>query len=172
MLLFVTLFSRPSSSVVRNLSDISEGNYGLSGISHITVAGAVHHGMKEIEVWLQTFAPGSGTPIHRHDCEEVLLVLKGTGTLLLAEPGLEHPGETTQFQFSQNSTIAVPPNSVHQIINTGDEDVQLSAVMSRPPVRVFVYQSFSIPHAEAVHFPAPWDMQCFAAGQGEQNSCK
>ncbi|EFJ07425.1 hypothetical protein SELMODRAFT_133599, partial [Selaginella moellendorffii] len=146
--------------VVRNLSDIPQDSYGRPGLSHMTVAGAVHHGMKELEVWLQTFAPGSGTPIHRHDCEEIFLVLKGKGTLFLAEPGLEYPGEVVQFHISGNSTMTIPVNSVHQIINTSNEDLQFYVIISRPPIRVFVYRSFLVPHTEAVtHFPYPWDLK-------------
>ncbi|KAI7729261.1 hypothetical protein M8C21_002200, partial [Ambrosia artemisiifolia] len=37
-----------------------------------------------VEVWIQTFAPGTRTPIHRHSCEEVFVVLKGSGTLYIA----------------------------------------------------------------------------------------
>lgn len=54
-------------------------DFGRGGLSHVTLHGAVSHGAKEIEVWQQAFAPGAGTPIHRHDCEEVFVVLSGNG---------------------------------------------------------------------------------------------
>ncbi|KAI4345886.1 hypothetical protein L6164_012973 [Bauhinia variegata] len=50
--------------IVRNISELPQDNYGRPGLSHITVAGSVLHGMKDVEVWLQTFSPGSHTPIH------------------------------------------------------------------------------------------------------------
>jgi hypothetical protein len=34
--------------VVRNISEIHEDNYGRPGLSHITLAGSVMHGMKEV----------------------------------------------------------------------------------------------------------------------------
>ncbi|PPE01310.1 hypothetical protein GOBAR_AA35989 [Gossypium barbadense] len=71
--------------LVRNIADLPQDNYGRGGLSHITVAGSLLHGLKEVEVWLQTFAPGSRTPIHRHSCEEVFVVLKGSGTLYLVK---------------------------------------------------------------------------------------
>ncbi|KAI5381590.1 variant 2, Auxin-binding protein t92 [Lathyrus oleraceus] len=83
--------SPPCSSIsitglplVRNISEIPQDNYGRAGLSHITVAGSILHGMNEVEVWLQTFSPGTHTPIHRHSCEEVFIVLKGSGTLYIA----------------------------------------------------------------------------------------
>ena len=37
-----------------------------------------------MEAWLQTFAPGGRTPIHKHDCEELFVVLRGRGSLYVA----------------------------------------------------------------------------------------
>eukprot|EP00271_Cylindrocystis_brebissonii_P007699 TRINITY_DN2131_c0_g1_i1.p1 TRINITY_DN2131_c0_g1~~TRINITY_DN2131_c0_g1_i1.p1 ORF type:complete len:253 (-),score=22.33 TRINITY_DN2131_c0_g1_i1:487-1245(-) len=75
--------------LVRSLAEFHQDSYGRSGLSHITVAGAVHHGMQEVEVWMQTFAPGAGTPIHRHACEEVFVVLGGHGTLSMEAVALD-----------------------------------------------------------------------------------
>lgn len=47
------------------MPQIYQHDYGRPGLSHITIAGARHHGMREVEVWLQTFSPGCGTPVHR-----------------------------------------------------------------------------------------------------------
>ena len=41
-------------------------------------------GFLQVEAWLQTFAPGGRTPIHRHDCEELFVVLHGCGSLFIA----------------------------------------------------------------------------------------
>ena len=54
----------------------------LPGLSHRTVAGHLH-GFRDLEVWVQTLAPGAATPIHRHDCEEAIVVLEGSGVLVL-----------------------------------------------------------------------------------------
>ncbi|KAK3269613.1 actin binding protein [Cymbomonas tetramitiformis] len=56
-------------------------DYGRGGLSHVTLHGAVHHGAREIEVWQQAFTADLRTPIHRHDCEEVFVVLNGYGTI-------------------------------------------------------------------------------------------
>ncbi|XP_052171099.1 auxin-binding protein T85 [Diospyros lotus] len=152
-------------ALVRNISDLPQDSYGIPGLSHITVAGSVLHGMKEVEVWIQTFAPGSHTPIHRHPCEEVFVVLKGSGTLYLASNShqLEYPGEPRAFTISANSTFGVRDDDVHQVWNTNDkEDMQVMIVISRPPIQVFMYQDWYTPHPNAkLKFPCYWDEECF-----------
>ncbi|MCO5559357.1 hypothetical protein L7F22_012956 [Adiantum nelumboides] len=155
---------------VRPLSDMYEDDFGRPGLAHITIAGATHHGMKEVEVWLQTYAPGIGTPVHRHSCEEVFIVLKGKGSLFIeAEVGKKFPGEPSEFVISSNSTFTIPVNHVHQVKNTQlNEDLQLLVVISRPPIKVFVYKDWHTPHAAAVlKFPYPWDVECL---ENERNN--
>ncbi|KAG9457471.1 hypothetical protein H6P81_001979 [Aristolochia fimbriata] len=150
--------------LVRNINDLPQSDFGRAGLSHITVAGAVLHGMKEIEVWLQTFAPGTRTPIHRHSCEEVFVVLKGSGTLYLASSaGVKHPGTPQEYAISSNSTFHIPINDVHQVWNTGtDEDLQLLVIISRPPIKVFLYDDWVMPHTAAkMRFPYYWDEECY-----------
>ncbi|KAF9626326.1 hypothetical protein IFM89_032175 [Coptis chinensis] len=81
----------------------------------MTVVGSLLHGMKEVEVWLQTFAPGLQTPIHRHSCEVVFIVLKGSDTLFLASSSHgPNPGKPQEFPIFSNSTFHIPVNDVHQ----------------------------------------------------------
>ncbi|KAF2538448.1 hypothetical protein F2Q68_00018649 [Brassica cretica] len=91
----------------------------------------------QVEIWLQTFAPGSGTPIHRHSCEEVFVVLKGNGTLYMAETHGSFPGKPIEFPVFANSTIHIPINDAHQVKNTGHEDLQVLVIISRPPIKVY-----------------------------------
>ncbi|PON52881.1 Auxin-binding protein [Trema orientale] len=157
--------------LVRNISELHQDNYGRGGLSHITVAGSVLHGMKEVEVWLQTFSPGSYTPIHRHSCEEVFVVLKGTGTLYLASSSHQkYPGNPQQFSIFSNSTFHVPVNDAHQVWNTNEhEDLQMLVIISRPPVKVFVYDDWFVPHTAAkLKFPYFWDEECFQAPQKDE----
>ena len=58
-------------------------SFDLPGLNHRTFAGP-EHGLKNLEVWGQVIAPGSGTPVHRHACEEAIVVLKGSGTLTVS----------------------------------------------------------------------------------------
>ncbi|KAM6558589.1 hypothetical protein CsatA_027828 [Cannabis sativa] len=151
--------------LVRNISELEQDNYGRAGLSHITIAGSVMHGMKEglpfslsldhlylllkVEVWHQTFAPGSRTPIHRHSCEEVFVVLRGTGTVYLSPSShLKHPGTPQEFSIFSNSTFIIPVNDVHQFMS--------------PFAFRFVYEDWSMPHnAAKLKFPYYWDEQCF-----------
>uniref|UniRef100_A0A803MX48 Uncharacterized protein n=1 Tax=Chenopodium quinoa TaxID=63459 RepID=A0A803MX48_CHEQI len=214
LLLAATLLASDCSingfPLVRNISELPQSNYGREGLSHITLAGSLIHGLKEasimIEVWLQTFSPGSQTPIHRHSCEEVFVVLKGTGTLYHASDSHgKYPGQPKAFPIFANSTFIVPVNDVHQVLfyhlkfcqvvyknsagsclvycfrvaegivkiaisflfpsvsNTDNsEDLQLLAIVSRPPVKVFMYEDWSMPHTAArLKFPFYWDEHCF-----------
>ncbi|PKA55339.1 Auxin-binding protein 4 [Apostasia shenzhenica] len=161
--------SNQGSFPVRNISKMAQSNFGRGGLSHITVAGALLHGMKEVELWIQTFAPGSRTPIHRHSCEEVFLVLKGRGTLLIASSSQRSPGKPQEYPIYANSTFSIPVNDPHQVWNTDkNEDLQMLAVISRPPVKVFIYNDWSMPHTAAkLKFPYYWDQECFHDAKDE-----
>ena len=87
--------------------------FALPGLDHQTLAGP-EHGMQTLEMWLQTIKPDSGTPVHRHDCEEAIVVLRGSGRLTVE-------GEDTDF--GPNSTLQIPRDAIHQIVNTGTEDM-------------------------------------------------
>ncbi|KAL7126562.1 hypothetical protein ABFS83_14G196400 [Erythranthe nasuta] len=146
--------------IVRNISEINQDNYGRLGLSHITIAGSVMHGFKEIEVWLQTFAPGARTPIHRHSCEEIFVVLKGSGTLYLASDSHKnYPGSPQEFPIFTNTTFHIPINDAHQVWNTNEhEDLQFLVIISRPPIKVFIYDDWYMPHTAAkLKFPYYWD---------------
>jgi hypothetical protein len=57
----------------------------LPGLPHPTLAGP-EHGLKTLEVWLETLAPGAGHQVHHHECEEVFVGLSGSGRLTIAPP--------------------------------------------------------------------------------------
>ena len=98
----------------------------LPGLKHKTIGGH-KQGVKTMEVWLQTMAPGAATPVHRHACEEVILILSGSGTCTVGE---------MSFAFGPNSTLVLEPDVVHQIVNTSDQEMKLVAALGMAPVRV------------------------------------
>nr|AAA33436.1 auxin-binding protein precursor [Zea mays] len=157
------------NSLVRDISQMPQSSYGIEGLSHITVAGALNHGMKEVEVWLQTISPGQRTPIHRHSCEEVFTVLKGKGTLLMGSSSLKYPGQPQEIPFFQNTTFSIPVSDPHQVWNSDEhEDLQVLVIISRPPAKIFLYDDWSMPHTAAVlKFPFVWDEDCFEAAKDE-----
>ncbi|MBM3343479.1 MAG: cupin domain-containing protein [Betaproteobacteria bacterium] len=99
----------------------------LPGIEHVTLAGS-QNGLKHLSIWKQSIAPGSATPPHRHDCEEVVLIQSGNGELHI---------EGKVQRFGQDTTLAIPRNVPHQIINIGDGPLELVGVLSVSPVAVF-----------------------------------
>lgn len=101
--------------------------FQIPGISHQTLAGP-EHGIRTLEMWRQTVAPGTGTPMHRHDCEEVILVVRGSGRLTV---------EGVEMDFGADTTLQVPRNAVHQIVNTGQEEMLLIAALGQSPVQVY-----------------------------------
>jgi quercetin dioxygenase-like cupin family protein len=112
--------------------------FELPGLNHRTLAGP-EHGMKNLEVWAQTIEAGAGTPVHRHACEEAIVILEGNGTLTIN-------GEVRSF--GANSTLIIPADAVHQIVNSGTTQMVLIAALSMAPVKVR--------HADNQAMPLPW----------------
>lgn len=104
----------------------------LPGILHATLAGS-RHGLQGLSVWTQILEAGSATPPHRHDCEEVVLCSGGQGELRLGEPCI---GEQ-RLPFGADSTLTIPRNALHQIVNVGNEPLKIVAIFSRSPVEAF-----------------------------------
>ena len=100
----------------------------LPGIEHLTLAGS-EQGLSHLSVWRQTMAPGCATPPHRHDCEEVVLVIAGSGEV--------HIGDEV-VAFGPDTTLVLPPNVPHQILNTGDSPLTTVAAFSATPVGTFL----------------------------------
>lgn len=98
----------------------------LPGIDHVTLAGSAD-GLSSLSVWRQEIAPGAATPPHRHDCEEVVIVEHGRGRLLIG-------GEAREF--GPDTTLVIPRNADHQIVNAGDEPLRCVAVFAATPVAV------------------------------------
>ncbi len=117
--------------------------HNLPGIEHKTLAGP-NDQLRGMEVWMQTMAPGSSTPVHRHDCEEVIVILRGSGVCNIE-------GEAEPRRFGPNATLILQPNEVHQIVNTGTEDMFLIAALGMAPVRAEAQDGTQI--------PLPWDQR-------------
>ena len=113
--------------------------HALPGLKHRTVGGKAD-GVGTMEVWQQTIAAGAATPVHRHACEEVIVVLTGSGTLTI---------EGKPTAFGPNSTLIIPNDVVHQIVNTGADDMDIIATLTMSPVRVRT--------AEGAPMALPWD---------------
>jgi mannose-6-phosphate isomerase-like protein (cupin superfamily) len=112
--------------------------FTLPGLVHQTVAGPAQ-GLKTLEVWVERISPGGGTPVHRHECEEVLVILTGSGQATVA--GQVH-------DFGPNYTLIVPPGVVHQVVNNGQDEMHLIAILGMAPARAAT--------PEGKPLPVPW----------------
>jgi mannose-6-phosphate isomerase-like protein (cupin superfamily) len=111
-------------SVVR-FSEVEK--FDFPGIAHQTIASRAH-GAKGIELWKQKVEPDAATPVHLHECEEVVVVLQGSGRLIM-------DGRISEFEA--NSTLIIPPDTVHQILNTGREELFIIGCFNSSPVAVY-----------------------------------
>lgn len=133
---------RAASGVPYTRPFAAPSSFGRPGLSHVTLHGAVAHGAAELELWRQSFAPGAGTPIHHHACEEVFVILQGSGSLFSRSCS---GCAVTELRFGANATLVIPPSHVHQLRNTGEELLTVLVAFSRPPMRAFVYDSWQAP---------------------------
>lgn len=113
--------------------------FHLPGLEHQTLAN-LGSGTYTMEIWRQSLAAGAVTPWHRHICEEVITVLKGHGECRL---------QNRSLPFGPDSTLIVESDVTHQIVNTGDEPLELFAVLGMTPV--IVQDPSGMP------MPLPWD---------------
>ncbi len=97
------------------------------GIQHATLAGS-EQGLTRLSLWQQILEPGSATPPHRHDCEEVVMCTAGRGSLLAG---------SRRLRFGPNNTVCIPRNELHQILNDGTEPLHITAVFARSPVEAY-----------------------------------
>ena len=82
--------------------------FELPGLKHRTIAGHAQ-GVKTMEVWCQTMAPDSATPIHRHACEEVILILSGS----------ERHGDVDNRTAQGNRSRALPGAPCSEVATVG-----------------------------------------------------
>lgn len=96
----------------------------IPGIAHATWAGA-DHGLSQLSVWRQTLAPGAGTPMHGHGCDEVVLCESGHGEV-------EVDGRVQAF--GPRTTLTLPRGTTHRIVNTGAEPLEIVGLFGASPV--------------------------------------
>lgn len=110
----------------------------LPGLTHQTLASAAQ-GIRAFEIWQQSLGPGVATPLHCHDCEEVIVFTGGSGVM-------HHAGTCTPC--SAGTVLLCQPNELHQIVNTGSDELTLYGVLAVSPVPVV--------DADGQPMPLPW----------------
>ena len=114
--------------------------FRLKGITHQTLA-AAPDGASGLEVWRQTLEPRAQSPIHYHECEEVILVHEGSGRITIGNDVID---------FDADTTLIVPAEAVHQLVNTGQAPLRITAILSATPAHAYA------PDGSAI--PLPWDV--------------
>jgi quercetin dioxygenase-like cupin family protein len=69
-------------------------------------------GAEEMEVWKSSVAPGKSSSLHSHDSEEIFVIFKGEGEILIGD-------ETIKFKAP--AVLIAPAHLKHQFKNTGKE---------------------------------------------------
>ncbi len=93
------------------------------GMSH-QFAGA-RHGVAS-SLYLLTAPPGRGPKLHRHEYDEVIVVLEGTGTVYIGDQ---------QHSIAAGDIVAVPARTPHRFVNTGDTPLRQVDVHASPEFR-------------------------------------
>jgi quercetin dioxygenase-like cupin family protein len=97
---------------------------GLPGIFHLTVAS--RDTGESVSVWRQRIEPAHGTPAHRHLCDEVVTVQRGTAELRMLG---------SSRRLAAGDTVVLPASVDHQILNAGAEPLEMIAVFTASPVQ-------------------------------------
>jgi mannose-6-phosphate isomerase-like protein (cupin superfamily) len=98
----------------------------IPGIEHRTIASRAQ-GLQHLSLWRQSLIAGGATPPHRHDCEEVVVILAGRGRLQVE--GVAHT-------FGPDMTLVIPAGMDHQIFSDGPEPLECIAAFAATPVAV------------------------------------
>ena len=110
----------------------------IPGIAHATWAGQ-SEGLQQLSVWRQSMAPGTATPLHSHDCDEVVMCLGGWGEVQI--DGEKH-------SFGVDAVLVLPRGRVHQIFNVGPQPLETLAVLGQSPVPTLL--------PDGQELPLPW----------------
>lgn len=96
-------------------------------------------GATEVMVWRTRVAPGGGPPVHKHDHEEVVVIVSGTGTFVEEDGAVQH--------FGPGDTLFAPSGSVHEL--KADEGVAVEWIACMPTgTKTF--------KADGEELPTPW----------------
>ncbi len=82
---------------------------------------AASNGARELCIFEQWVAPGTGAPTHLHPVEEVLTVLSGSAEVWVGD---------TRFPLTAGQSAIVPARSRHGFTNTGTGPLHVQAVLA------------------------------------------
>jgi quercetin dioxygenase-like cupin family protein len=103
--------------MVIHANDIPTFRAGRTAVAGLATR---RRGAERIMLWRVSTDPGAEGRAHRHDAEEVVLVLAGSGRLL--EAGGEHP-------FGPGDVLVIPANLLHRVAASPVEPCEYVAAM-------------------------------------------
>lgn len=96
----------------------------IQGNFQQTLAGA-DQGLKTLEVWRLSLAPGNEIPAYRHRGEVVALTLRVTGRVVV---------DGKQVDIRPDTTLVISPGALRQVFNTGLEEPVLLLIRGLVPI--------------------------------------
>ncbi len=79
------------------------------------------NGAKALCIFEQWCRPGTGAPLHRHDVEEILLVLSGK---------MEVQFGGTLLVLNAEESVIIPSGVIHGFQNIGSEELHVQAILA------------------------------------------
>ncbi|MCC2658861.1 MAG: hypothetical protein K0Q76_3969 [Panacagrimonas sp.] len=86
--------------------------------NHIAGVATPTSGARQVEMWRGRMDAQSASPPHRHDTEEVVLFLKGSGRATISD---------REVQFQAGDTVLLPAGELHQLF--ADTECEFVAAM-------------------------------------------
>ena len=103
-------------------TDIEEDIPNVDGVKDVTIRWLVtkDDGAENFTMRLFEAKAGGHTPLHQHDWEHEVFIVKGSGELRT---------KTSVHPFKKGDSIYVHPMEWHQFANTGDDILQFICVI-------------------------------------------
>jgi mannose-6-phosphate isomerase-like protein (cupin superfamily) len=98
----------------------------LAGLRHRTVIDGAS-GSRELALWQEEHRPGFHVPLHAHDCEEIIAVVRGAIRAAIADE---------EVTVAAGGSVLIPAWVLHGFRVTGKEPVLLFAIFSSPRPRI------------------------------------
>ncbi len=81
--------------------------------NHIAGVATRTSGAQQVEMWFGRMDANAATPPHRHDTEEVVLFLRGSGRATVAD---------REVRYQPGDTLILPAGAVHQIFSETESE--------------------------------------------------
>jgi quercetin dioxygenase-like cupin family protein len=99
-------------------------SFTLQG-NHMTGLATPSRDARDVEVWRARMDAGAATPPHRHDHEEIVVVLSGRGRAIVGE---------REVSFQAGDTLVLPAGVVHQLFSETESE-SIAALPRRSTIR-------------------------------------